>query len=207
MKNQISNSFPENFMEGVYVCGFLYRSVNKEIELLLKKDDQNHRVIGGTLRLNDMFFDQSRYLRELEKLFYSLVTSANEPMYHYEHISELIEEERFKDSERGSVAPYFRALIYFFLKKTGIYVHQYQFIAWVNQQPIAKMAFVVHSFKFPQQGKIHTFSGNTCQQYIGNRKLHHDIIFVDTIEKLYKGRNGSYAKLFESVQLSIKKPS
>jgi len=198
--NNYIPTFPESYEEASYVYGALIKEGKEEDIISFRKLSEGLRPIGATLRIeNDTYFDKDKYLYEFSILVQSLRRINGESFYTEQQQEEIVRYESMKDSQRGNTAPYFRTLIYNWLKKTGLYATQLFYVGHIPREDkiLTKHLFHVRecmTFHNTEQVFITSFSH---ERFIFDRNLAKEdeikmfkLSFV--VNNMYKGQNNAY---------------
>jgi hypothetical protein len=198
--------FKETYEDSAYVCGLMIKKkIKSKSSLLLIEKNSSFKPCGMTLRPNDVvFFDHNIYIENLRMLLHSSLDTANQPLFTGKQVTQIIEYESFCDIVRGSVAPYFRVVVYSFVNKVGIFPAQMSFLARTDRerQTLATYLFTVHIAWSPQaDGSFQYIDSRSendicCKYPITSEKL--KILLVnDTL--VYPGKSFQYKKLYSHI--------
>lgn len=199
------NDFKESSDNEVYVCGTLAKKINGKKQLLLVKEGNYFKPCGKTLRFrNNMFFDHIEYIHGLTILMMSLQRGNGQALFSESQVKEIIEYESFYDKERGSIAPYFRSIIYAFIKKIGIYPAQLNFIARTEKKnrTLATYFFSVRIAWSPKNGELFDYIDiNSTETSYGDHSLKSENIALLECHdpRTYQGSSFQYKKLYKHI--------
>ena len=197
----------ENFQlspdDQVYVCGVIVKKNKNHRKILLVNNGKKFKPCGRTLRFNDdRFSDHDSYMKSLEQLLKSSIDPRDKKIFDHAHIEKILEHESFYDKERGSVALYFRSVIFSFIEKIGIYPAQLHFVAHTEKKNTALATYMFHvriAWSPIDNGLFHYIDQSSQEDVYGKYSLgshylgilnYHDI-------QVYQGSSKQYKVLYK----------
>jgi hypothetical protein len=205
--NLFKNEFPDSFENESYVYGCFIKDNYNFPKIAFIKKDNELRPIGGTLRLqNRQWFNASLYIQELIILLQSLRNNSGEDFYTDEQQLNIIKNEKMRDEERGEYAPYFRIVVYNWLRKTGLYILHMEYIGNIKGKgkSLTKHLFYIREcMTYIKNADIY-LSSYTSDRYQFDRNFaREDNVQMMTLlsikKNMYKGKYFAYLRLLQEL--------
>lgn len=203
------SNFPQKIESESYVYGAFIKDNNHLPKISFIQNDDGLRPIGGTLRLEaSLWFDHQEYISNLVSLLKGLRNKNSNDFYDQDDIEKIIDIESSRDPGRGEYAPYFRTLIFNWIKKTGVYPSH---ITYIGHIPGKDNCLTKHLFHVSECISVIADKPVYINQYSNERYIfdntfaREDSVGMFTlpyvIDYLYKGQYDAYYKLLQELMI------
>ncbi|MAQ77130.1 hypothetical protein CL684_01250 [Candidatus Campbellbacteria bacterium] len=207
--------FPDKYPDRIRICGVIpkikYDSYNQEFVLLQDAENNLYKPCGITLRLShknqDFLFEKEteKYILELKNRLWMIKNLQNNLIFNEGQMAKILAHEFEMDKSRGSVAPYFRAVVWAFLTKMHIFPARMNVRGRVvdelsNDQILMFNVTVAWSPQF-KGDEFYLVTKKSYDNYIGRHSMRHtDKIGIFSIKNknFYPGEKDQYRMLLQN---------